>query len=155
MGSIAPPRQLQLPTRALGVRQPWAWALIYAAKNIENRDWKWNNPDLKFRKEFCVHASKDMTRDEYEEARSVMKDLGVTPPRPNLLQFGGIIGTARVADIVTASPSKWFFGPYGLRIEDPKPCDFIKVKGALGFFPWKPEPGGPFPPKKWMREWKE
>jgi hypothetical protein len=25
--------------KALSVRQPWAWAIIYALKNVENRGW--------------------------------------------------------------------------------------------------------------------
>lgn len=32
-------RMTELPPLALSVRQPWAWAIIYAGKDIENRLW--------------------------------------------------------------------------------------------------------------------
>lgn len=31
---------LDLPELALSVRQPWAWAIIHAGKDIENRSWQ-------------------------------------------------------------------------------------------------------------------
>ena len=26
--------------KALSIRQPWAWAILHAGKDIENRDWR-------------------------------------------------------------------------------------------------------------------
>lgn len=47
--------------KALSIRQPWAWAILNADKDIENRDWRTN-----FRGRIAVHAAKTMTRDDYD-----------------------------------------------------------------------------------------
>jgi hypothetical protein len=50
--------------KALSIRQPWAWLILHAGKDIENRDWP-----TRFRGRFLIHAAKGMTRDEYENGR--------------------------------------------------------------------------------------
>lgn len=146
-----------LPVMALSIRQPWAWAIIHAGKDIENRSWRSDNPGLRFRGRVCVHAGVGMTVDEYEEAANFMEGIGVGCPPPADLLRGGILGTAIIADIVTNSDSPWFFGPKGLVIADAVPVDFIGVGGQLGFFKWwqdGPRPG-PAAPAKWMVNWGE
>lgn len=140
-----------LPSLALSVRQPWAWAIIHAGKAIENRSpgaVKWMSP-LSGRR--AIHASKGMTREEYEEGRDFMASIGVICPAPADLLRGGIIGSVRVVDCVRASDSKWFFGPRGLVLKSPEPCAFVAAAGALGYFSWKPSGGEADPPKRWMR----
>ncbi len=61
-------RPCGLPELALSVRQPWAWAIIYASKDIENRSWQAVNHGLRQRGRIAIHASKGMTREEYEDA---------------------------------------------------------------------------------------
>lgn len=144
-----------IPAKALALTQPYAWAVVHAGKEVENRDWSRKNLGLLFRGPFAIHASKGMTRNQYEDARDDMEDIGITCPPPHELLFGGIIGTSMVVEVVTAHKSPWFVGPYGLVLADTKPCDFIAVKGMLGFFDWQPEPGNaPCAPKQWMRDWK-
>ncbi|WP_262527784.1 hypothetical protein [Agrobacterium tumefaciens] len=141
-----------LPKLALSIRQPWAWAVIYAGKPVENRSWRKRNPGLKFRGECCVHASKGMTRAEYEEAADFMATLGVACPAPADLQRGGIIGVTTIADIVTDLDSDWFFGPKGLLLKDTRPVDFIPAVGSLGFFEWKPAAAAAIDPEpKWIK----
>ena len=133
-----------LPGKAISIRQPWAWAIVHAGKDIENRDWS-----TRYRGPVCIHAAKGMTRDEYDIAnRHIQKAvgsvdqewltrwLGVTPA-PVRLERGGIIGVAEIVDCVDASPSPWFFGRYGFVLRNARPVDFISVKGALGFFDWR------------------
>lgn len=36
-----------IPHLALSVRQPWAWAIIHAGKDIENRTWQAVNHGLR------------------------------------------------------------------------------------------------------------
>lgn len=127
-----------LPKLAISVRQPWAWAIVYAGKPVENRSWRSRNPGLKFRGDCCVHASKGMTRTEYEEAAGFMATIGVACPEPTDLQRGGIVGVTTITDIVTELDSRWFFGPKGLLLANTRPVDFIPAVGALGFFEWKP-----------------
>lgn len=139
------------PTLALSVRQPWAWAIIHADKDIENRSWQAVNHGLRQRGRIAIHAAKGMTKDEYWEAREFIDGLGYTCPGPTALFRGGIIGSVEVVDVVSESDSPWFFGPRGLVLRDPRPCRFIPAVGALGYFKWQPADYGIVPqPAAWM-----
>jgi len=70
-----------LPELALSVRQPWAWAIIHAGKDIENRSWQAVNHGLRQRGRIAIHAAKGMTNAEYSEAREFIDELGYTCPR--------------------------------------------------------------------------
>lgn len=139
-----------LPLDGISVRQPWAWAIVHAGKPVENRSWKKGNPGLKFCGPCCIHASKGMTRAEYEEAADFMASLGITCPAPADLQRGGIIGVTNIVDIVTELDSPWFFGPKGLLLKDTRPVNFIPSVGSLGFFKWKRSDVNSETPAKWM-----
>lgn len=141
----------ELPAKALSVRQPWAWAIIHAGKDIENRSWQAvSRGDMK-PKRIAVHAAKGMTRYEYESAVSYMEKIGVTCPPPADLLRGGIIGTIAVLEIVKEHPSPWFMGPRGLVLSAPQHCEFIPSVGALGYFTWKPADPSIVPePARWM-----
>lgn len=141
---------------ALSVRQPWAWAIIYAGKDIENRSWQAVNHGLRQRGRIAIHAAQRMSRDEYEDGRDFMATIAVCCPHAIDLRRGGIIGSVEVLDVVTKSKSPWFFGPRGLVLYDPRPCDFIPCIGALGYFPWAPTSLEIVPPPaKWMHKSKE
>jgi hypothetical protein len=123
---------MDLPELALSIRQPFAWAIIDELKDIENRTWRPSH-----RGRIAIHASKGMTYAEYERAVEFMRvACGVRCPLPMELDRGGIIGSVELVDIVTASESPWFEGPFGLVLRDPRPCEFIPARGALGFFRW-------------------
>ncbi len=139
-----------LPAHALSVRQPWAWAIIHAGKDIENRE-QVALRHLTWRGPFCVHASLGMTQDEYAYARDFMSDIGVQCPLPAELLRGGIIGTSNCDNRVSQSDSPWFMGRGGLTLSNTQPVDFIASTGALGFFRWQPSGGEADPPKPWMR----
>ncbi|TPM92691.1 ASCH domain-containing protein [Mesorhizobium sp. B2-1-3A] len=132
---------IDLPELAISVRQPWSWAILHAGKDIENRDWP-----TKVRGRVCLHASKGMTRDEYEDFLDTAHHISLRRPfAPGLalpefegLLRGGIVGTVEIVDCVADSTSPWFFGRYGFVLRQPEPLlDFIPVKGALGFFRWR------------------
>jgi len=134
--------------KALSIRQPWAWAILHAGKDIENRDWRPRNPGLRFRGEFLIHASATMSRYEYEDCLATLHAISVKrqfkagltlPAFPNLLR-GGIVGVAEIVDVVSASASPWFFGPVGLVIRNARPLPFRPLKGQLGFFEIANEP---------------
>jgi hypothetical protein len=127
-----------VPQLALSVRQPWAWALFYAGKDLENRDWRPTNPGLKQRGWIAIHASKGMTKAYYEEAAAYMRDrLGIICPAPKDLPRGGIVGSVVIVDLVIKSDSPWFFGPYAFVLRDARPCAFQPARGMLGFFKWE------------------
>lgn len=139
-----------LPKLALSVRQPWAWAIIHGGKDIENRSWQAVNHGLRQRGRIAIHASKGMSREEYESACEFIVDRGLTCPAPADLLRGGLIGSVEVIDVVSASDSPWFFGPRGLVLRDPVPCEFIPAQGALGYFNWVPGNVVVPPPARWM-----
>ena len=123
--------------KALSIRQPWAWAIIAAGKDIENRSWS-----TKFRGRFLVHAAKGMTRAEYEDCLDTMHHISRTHPFPNGLTLpafehlarGGIIGSVELMDCDNDSRSPWFSGPFGFVLAKPQTRPFRALKGKLGFF---------------------
>lgn len=122
--------------KALSIRQPWAWLILNAGKDIENRDWRTG-----YRGRILIHAGRGMTRDEYlngintlAEAKLARPSITVTMPNPEDLQRGGIVGEVSIVNCVRASDSPWFFGEFGLVLKDPQPLPFRQFKGRLGFF---------------------
>lgn len=118
--------------RALSIRQPWAWHILNSGKDIENRDWP-----TSFRGRVLIHASKSMTKTEYENGRDPLWASGgptIELPDPADMGFGGIVGSVEIVDCVTQSDSPWFFGRFGFVLRDPKLLPFLPWKGRLGFF---------------------
>lgn len=119
---------------ALSIKQPWAWMILHVGKDIENRSWP-----TKVRGPVLIHASKGMTRDEYDDALATLSFAHDDPASLNVpafdeLERGGIIGEAEIVDCVTRSISPWMFGPYGFVLRNPRPLPFQPCKGRLGFF---------------------
>jgi hypothetical protein len=87
--------------RAISVRQPYAWAIIHCGKDVENRN---QRAALQFKpaigERVLIHASKGMTAAEYENAAAFMASIGVRCPQREALQFGGVIGSVLVRDLV-------------------------------------------------------
>jgi hypothetical protein len=121
--------------RAIAIRQPWAWAVVHAGKDVENRSEtaiRAYRPAIGHR--VYVHASKGMTRAEYERAAKFMAGLGIECPAPDGLEFGGVIGSVFVRDIVAWHRSRWFHGPFALALADPRPERFRPARGQVGLF---------------------
>ncbi len=119
-------------TLALSIRQPWCWAILFAGKDIENRDWP-----TKVRGRVLIHASKGMTREEWADCYYTTRVIcpGIeTIPEASGLERGGIVGEVEIIDCVTESDSPWFFGKYGFVLRNAKPLPFRPYKGRLGFF---------------------
>ena len=123
--------------KAISIRQPWAWLILNAGKDIENRDWP-----TSYRGPILIHASKGMTRDEYDDAvdtaRAARRVLGAIPgltmPSFANMERGGIVDQVELVDCVQDSTSPWFFGKYGFVLRNPKRLPFVPLKGQLGFF---------------------
>jgi hypothetical protein len=120
---------------ALSIRQPWAWMILHAGKDIENRTWP-----TRFRGRVLVHASKGMTRIEHEDALDFAR--GCIPVGSDILsrlpfiniERGGIVGSVEIVDCVTRSDSPWFMGEYGFVLRNPVVIPFHPCRGSLGFF---------------------
>lgn len=123
--------------RCLSIRQPWAWCIIHAGKDIENRDWP-----TRVRGRVLIHASKGMTRHEWHDCLSTLHAISVERPFPSglalpsfsELERGGIVGEVEITDCVDRSDSPWFFGRYGFVLRNPVALPFTPLKGRLGFF---------------------
>lgn len=129
--------------KALSIRQPWAWMILHAGKDIENRCWP-----TRFRGRILIHAAKGCTKDEYEDALWFAGDYEarrvaathlpgspmVSVPELKDLPRGGIVGEVEIVDCVRESDSGWFVGPVGFVMANARPRPFHPCKGALGFF---------------------
>jgi hypothetical protein len=111
--------------KVLSLRQPWAW-LVFHGKDIENRSWP-----TRHRGPVLIHASMNYDK---EGKKWVVRNF----PKiriPIHLPRGAILGRVELADCVTASGNRWFFGPYGFVLKNPvefkKP---VPYKGRLGIF---------------------
>lgn len=124
--------------KALTVRQPWAWAIMLAGKDVENRDWFTH-----VRERIAIHAAAGMTRREYDEGVAFIRELTNVPVPPfTALSRGMVLGTVDLIACVNHSRSPWFRGQYGFLLRDPQllPTGPIPAKGALGFWDWSAEP---------------
>ncbi len=113
--------------KALSIQQPWAWAIIHAGKDIENRSWSTN-----FRGRVLIHTGKVYDDRAIECIEFCYLNPGEVP-RDGLM-VGGIIGSVEIVDCVTASTSPWFIGKYGFVLKNPLPLQFMPCLGRLSFF---------------------
>jgi hypothetical protein len=121
--------------KAISIRQPWAWAILYAGKDIENRDGRWN-----LRGRVVIHAGKTLSRAEraaIDDVAAFIRKPGLVVPSPRQFAerglLGALIGTVEIVDCVAHSNSPWFYGPFGLVLREPRPFPTpIPFKGALG-----------------------
>lgn len=140
-------------TKALSIRQPWAWLIREGYKDVENRSWSTN-----YRGRFWIHASGaevdpetwargsklladhlwPAVRADYsyvdQGKREFLKDVRATIPGPGEFMRGGIIGTVRLVDVVRQHDSLWFEGDYGFVLEEPSEVEFTRCRGQLYFF---------------------
>jgi len=121
--------------KALSIRQPWAWAIFGAGKDVENRTWK-----SSVRGTIAVHAAKTLHKRGYEDYIECMAPGENPPPPYNELERGAIIG---VVDIIGCHdprvdgvhPSPWYDGDFAFILENPRMLTSpIHCGGALNFW---------------------
>ncbi|MBU7585186.1 MAG: ASCH domain-containing protein [Nostoc sp. TH1S01] len=117
--------------KAITVRQPWAWAIIYANKDIENRGWA-----IHYRGDILIHAAKGCTKKEYHSALEFCQSLGVSLPELNSLSRGQIIGVVTVVDcLFSPTASGWGMAEqYHWKLANPRSITPIPYIGQLGLF---------------------
>jgi hypothetical protein len=117
--------------KALSLRQPWAWLILNAGKDIENRSWP-----TRLRGRIWIHASSSrVTRAEYERFLTICRERRIKKfPAREDFRTGGIVGSAEIVDCVRASRSYWFSGEYGFVLKNARRARFRPMKGRLGFF---------------------
>lgn len=123
----------ELPVKALSIRQPWVWAILNAGKRIKNRPRRFH-----YRGPICLHASANKNYKKYADAVDQIYSISKIDAQFDLdVNRGGIVGTAEIVDCVEHSDSPWFFGPYGLVLDNVQPVTFVPVKGQVGLFDWR------------------
>lgn len=121
--------------KAITVKQPWAWAIIHARKNIENRSWA-----TRHRGPIMIHAGSD--RREYDRINpdAFESCFGVALPPKSQLTFGAIIGQATVIECYTwddlpdEHDSPWAFGPWCWVLSEARSIAPIPMPGQLGLW---------------------
>lgn len=118
--------------KALTLHAPWAHAVAWLGKDIENRTWR--PPASVIGTRIAIHAGATETEWEWIAiARTCALSngpLNVFVPTPSAL-----VATAIIGEPVTASDSPWWIGPIGWplidvrRLPEPIPC-----KGRLGLW---------------------
>ena len=130
----------ETPLRAISVRQPWAWAITFGGKTVENRSrrdpWK-----TAIGERILVHASK--SHDSYDD-REVMRLAG-TDALP-VMPHGALVAQAVVLDVHHANQcrnpysgrycSKWAQpDQWHIVLDDVEPLpSSVPCRGALGLF---------------------
>lgn len=99
--------------KAITLWQPWAWAICYAGKRIENRTWP--PPKALLGKQVAIHAGKHL--DEAIASNMAETFPGLWPGRANLKR-GAVVAVAKLMGATTASKDPWFFGPVGWQLSD-------------------------------------
>ena len=113
--------------KVITIKQPWAWAIIFGGKDIENRSWP-----TTYRGPLLVHAGASYRMNAW-------LPRGVRPPDREKLDFSAIIGVVDLVDVVERSRSRWFEGEYGFVLRNPRALSRpVPCKGRLGL--WAPTP---------------
>jgi hypothetical protein len=121
---------------ALSIRQPWAWAILYAGKRIENRTWY-----TSYRGYVLIHAGLTVDYGALDDLEDVIR--AVAEPRAPAYR-GALVGRATIVDCVRpdqVAPEQdgWAMGPWCFVLDDVRPlAKPVALKGALGFFKINP-----------------
>ena len=119
--------------KALSIRPPWAWAILHAGKDVENRTWKTNT-----RGTIAVHASQTMSRLYYDQALEEIKKTALrskVPPYDDMVR-GAIVGLVDIIGCEQRTKSKWHIkGNYGFVLANPRVLrEPIPCNGRLSFW---------------------
>lgn len=123
--------------KALSVRQPWAWCIFHAGKDVENRSFHY-----KYRGPCFIHSPTNFDHDGYE----YLKAHGIrVPSRAHFLKadlFGRMVGVVQIKCTLPKVYDEpcpvnfWFTGPYGLFLDREK-IEFeypFKFRGQRGLY---------------------
>ena len=113
---------------ALTVRQPWAWAIIHAGKDVENRSWP-----TEYRGPLAIHAATKLWRGGGVQIRVL---AGLNVPADDELIRGAVIGIVDVVGCIRNSHSQWAFGDqWHWELANPRALpESIPLRGQPGLF---------------------
>ena len=117
---------------ALSIRPPWAWAIIHAGKDVENRSRRCH-----YRGRFLIHASLELTSDDFAKATQSLTAAGeiAIVPREDEFEVGGFVGSVELVDVVEACGSAWYQpGAFAWILRNPRPMPFLPYTGRRSWF---------------------
>jgi len=131
--------------KCLSVRQPWAWAILHAGKDVENRTWAPSPKQLKPGERLAIHASKMFDVDGLRWICANHAELGLKlediPIDPKAYPVGGVVGSVEFVGTVNSplhngsNTSPWFFGTVGWLVSHPvELAEPVPMKGRLMLF---------------------
>ena len=126
-------------TKAITIKQPWAWLIIHGTKDVENRTWYTD-----YRGPVFIHTSRLFDQDGFHYIRR--KRLW-TFNNGEDFKLGGIIGFVDIIGCTTHYDSEWFEGPFGFVLANPKAVTFTPCRGQLGIWDINQPDVNPF--KRW------
>ena len=118
--------------KAITVQQPWAWAIAYGGKRVENRTWS-----TTYRGPLAIHAGKRIDRG-VEDLVAGLAGVDTLPGKVNIL--GAIVATATLVAVHRSGRepncSPWAaHGQYHFVLDHVRPLATpIACNGALGFW---------------------
>lgn len=116
---------MKFPT--ISIRQPWAWAILHAGKDVENRNWRFSRELIG--KQVLLHSSRQVDAD----AVGMLRHAGFDVPED--LLCGGIVGVMEFSGITRTSSSRWAeAGAWHWEIRCASPIRFFRYRGQLRFF---------------------
>lgn len=96
--------------KAISIRQPWAFAICYFGKRVENRDWDLRGGNIAQARrlvgsDILIHAAKGCTRDEWDDACEFMASFAHPHDGPKGVTIktvprGLIVATAKLVAVV-------------------------------------------------------
>ena len=136
-------RLFRFQGKGLSIAQPWASAIAFAGKDIENRSWRSH-----YRGPLAIHASGTVYRDHIDnyrcrvvrggEKRPVIdwinrgrRRYGLEPEDADTIIRSHIVAIAMLVDCVEKSSSSWFGGEWGWVLEGVLPIEPIPWTGGL------------------------
>lgn len=120
--------------KCLSVRQPWAWAIFNAGKDVENRSQRTN-----YRGPLVIQAS------AYHKWHEIAQDLVVVAlrtgnwdmPERHVLErtLGCVVGVVDLVDCVRGHSSPWALkDQWHWLLANPRRVRLVPLKGQLGLF---------------------
>lgn len=134
--------RLELPagiTKALSLKQPYAWLIANGYLLVDDRSW-----GTAYRGPVLIHASKGLYAEYYDYLRA---NTDIPLPSKDKLEFGGVVGIANLVlccqpgnlPVSMSREQRAHFGGvqqqyFGFLFEQATPVTLMPCRGKLGMF---------------------
>jgi len=127
------------PTKALSLKQPFAWLIANGYLLVDDRSW-----GTKYRGQILLHASKGLYNDYYDHLKL---NTNIPLPAKDRLEYAGVVGIANLVHCSRqrelpigmsheqrASFSGIHQEHFGFLFEQAEPLALMPCRGKLGIF---------------------